>query len=245
MELSPWLGNDEDSLGKKARASVDMNNFTRPIMPDEEAAGLPCESRAMANTEENRQMSLEQQLGRDRDGLAEGEGTARRNLPNLFRPSAFAIAALTTACAAGAKRETFPRRYDCDGMAITATHGAVVINGAEASLLLRDKDGDHYTVSATEEGADYVEYVVPRDPLLDATVAKYGVAQSSDRERRPVLGRGVCVAKGGYTDALQRYMSGVSIADVAKLLSLDEDEARKRIGKALSLLRCRYYNGEC
>ena len=53
------------------------------------------------------------------------------------------------------------------------------------------------------------------------------------------------MAKGGYTDALQRYMSGVSIADVAKLLSLDEDEARKRIGKALALLRCRYYGGEC
>ena len=190
-------------------------------------------------------MSLEQQMGRDRDGLTDGEGQARRNLLNLVRPCAFVIAALTTACAAGAKLESFPRRYNCDGMAFTATHGAVVVNGAEASLLLRDKDGDHYTVSGTEERAEYVEYVVPRDPLLDATVAKYGVAHSSDQEPPPVLGWGVCVAKGGFTDALQRYMSGVSIADVAKLLSLDEDEARKRIGKALALLRCRYYRGEC
>jgi hypothetical protein len=162
-----------------------------------------------------------------------------------MHPYALLIAAMTTACVAGVQRETSPRRYDCDATVVTVTHRALVVGGAEASLVRKDDDGAHYTVSRGEAAAGYVEYVVPSDPLLDATVAKYGVGDSPDREPRSLLERRVCVAKGGYTDALQRFMTGVSIADVAKLLSVDEEEAEKRIGKAMALLRCRYYHGEC
>jgi hypothetical protein len=58
-----------------------------------------------------------------------------------------------------------------------------------------------------------------------------------------MMAHGLCVPEGGFTDALQRFMRGATIDEVAKQLSLEPEQARKRIGKGLALVRCRYH--EC
>jgi len=137
---------------------------------------------------------------------------------------AFVLAAMATGCAARAPRDTMSRRYDCDGEIV-----GVVVDGKRAPVVRRDQMTDGFARSKTEEA---VEYAIPRDRLLDATVIRHSVGGSPDRR--------LCIAEGGYTDALQRFLRGASVGDVAKQLVIDEDDARKRIGVGLARLRCRY-----
>jgi len=148
-----------------------------------------------------------------------------RNMTRRSGLCAFVLAAMATGCAARAPRDTMSLRYDCDGEAV-----AVVVDGANASVR-RDHKSDGLAMSRTHEA---VEYTIPRDRLLDATVTRHSVGASPDRR--------LCIAEGGYTDALRRFLGGASIGDVAKQLVINEDDARKRIGVALARVRCRYHD---
>ena len=88
-------------------------------------------------------MSREQHTESGRNGFVAGERHASRSQLSRLKPYALGIAAMTTACAAGAQYHTLPRRYDCGAIVITATHGALIVNGADASLVLQGRDADH------------------------------------------------------------------------------------------------------
>ncbi len=135
-------------------------------------------------------------------------------------------AVVATGCAARPAESTAPRRFDCNGTSVIASGATLVVHepdGTETTLAryLRDAAGDHF---AREHG----DFVVPRDRHEDAVLAN---GPHHD----------VCIVEAGYTDALQRYMRGADHRAIAEQLSLDDDDAKALIRRALQRLQTRYY----
>ena len=128
-------------------------------------------------------------------------------------------------CAARSQIDTTTHHYDCAGTHIVATGATLQVRDQSSTSLLQrehhDDDGDHFK-------AEHVEYVVPIDRRGDVAM------------RTPVT-KAVCVADGGYTDALQRFMRSGSHHDVALQLQLDDDGARNLIHEALRRIQHNYY----
>ena len=107
----------------------------------------------------------------------------------MKRPFVLALTALACACAS-------TRRYDCDGAELTAADASIRVGDATAPWSRRGEDGDHYVLRTPETVR---EFVLPPDRHLDATL-------TVDQH-----GHSTCVAAGGYTDALRRFMKGASV----------------------------------
>jgi hypothetical protein len=127
--------------------------------------------------------------------------------------------------------EYLPRRYDCAGTLVTSTRDTVQVDGRLASVVRMDADRDFYRL---EGPGGIAEYAMPHDRLADASVIRGGDA----------AGQAICVADGGYTDAVRRFLMGATVVQVAQQLAVSAEEARERIGKGLYELRCRYHD-EC
>jgi hypothetical protein len=149
-------------------------------------------------------------------------------MSSVFARGMYLLAAMAAACAAQPGRDTLPRRYECEGTTVTTTNHSLAVDGKPAPLARRERDGNIYIFAAP---AEQVEYRIPEDPHLDATVTRSGAPSR------------LCMSDGGYTDALLRFIRGWSIEDIAHDLGIEEGDARERIHTALMLLRCRFSGG--
>jgi len=150
-----------------------------------------------------------------------------------------------TACAARPARPTLTTQYSCGDSSIIRDQD-VVRTGDSTRVVSRlswqDDAGDHYVswpLSPTDKEA--TEYIVPADPRADATERVYDTSRGASTADWKLVTKQACTAHGGYNDALGRWMKGESIDDVARELSLDRDEARGMVRRALTSLQTRYW----
>jgi len=149
-----------------------------------------------------------------------------------------------TACAARPARPTLTTQYSCGESTIVRDRDVVRTGDARvvSRLSWQDDAGDHYVswpLSPTDKEA--TEYVVPADPKADAFEREYDTSRGASTADWKLVSRQVCTARGGYNDALARWMKGESIDDVARELSMDRDEARGMVRRALTSLQTRYW----
>jgi hypothetical protein len=157
------------------------------------------------------------------------------------------------ACGAQTARPTFPVEYACADAALV-THGksievreptASTSGGSSSSATLgwRDGSGDHF-VNWPQSPVEIstVEYIVPSDPRGDATEQIYDTSTGTSRADWRLVRRQVCMARGGYSDALIRYLEGESLTDLAHDLGLaDRDQARDLVHGAMITLQKHYF----
>lgn len=143
---------------------------------------------------------------------------------------------LAGGCAMQPKRGTLPLTYDCGARVAVETSASLAVDGVKATPFSTDSDGSHYVVT---RGDVLVEYVVPEDPRLDATMLTYDTATPRDRKTWIPRDRGTCVAHAGFTNALSLFMKGKSTEEVAAELSLEPRDAQSLIHGALAYLRAR------
>jgi hypothetical protein len=170
-----------------------------------------------------------------------------------MRKQLFLLALTAAACGARTAQRTLPVEYACADAALV-THGKTIevreptasaSGGASSSATLgwRDGSGDHF-VNWPQSPVDVatVEYVVPQDPRRDATEQVYDTSTGSSRADWRLVRRQVCMARGGYSDALIRYLQGESLTDLAHDFSLaDRDEARDLVHSAMITLQKHYF----
>ena len=146
------------------------------------------------------------------------------------------------ASSARANRSTLPTEYACGDTALVPhaeslelreqTASALDVGGSSAKLGWRDRDGGHYVLGA---GHQTIEFIVPGDPHLDATQRVYDA-------NKTLVSHGTCTARGGYSDALARFLKGESMGDIARELDLgDRDAAAKLVHDGLRAAQVRYY----
>jgi hypothetical protein len=150
-----------------------------------------------------------------------------------------------TACAARPARPTFNMQYTCGDASIVRDQDVVRTSDSArvvSRLSWQDDAGDHYVswpLSPTDKEA--TEYIVPTDPKADAVERVYDTSRGSSTADWKLTHREACTAHGGYNDALARWMKGESIDDVARDFSMDRDEARGMVRRALTSLQTRYW----
>jgi len=151
------------------------------------------------------------------------------------------VVAGAAACAAQSAPSTLITRstpivsYSCASHEVTRDAGKVYAGG-EAHLPLgwQDTDGDHFVawpVSATAREA--VEYVMPSDRRASAIERIYDTTKGRSRADWRIKQQTVCLAKGGYADALARFSSGQSIDELAREFDVDRRDARSLVHGAL------------
>lgn len=157
----------------------------------------------------------------------------------------FVVVVAATACAARPPRPTLTTQYTCGESSIVRDRDVVRTGDSQrvlSRLSWQDDAGDHYVswpLSPTDKEA--TEYVVPSDPRADASERVYDTSRGSSTADWKLVSRQACTAQGGYNDALARWMKGESIDDVARELSMDRDEARGMVRRALTSLQTRYW----
>jgi hypothetical protein len=144
--------------------------------------------------------------------------------------------------------------YSCGDSEMVLVGGGVTVREPAASLGgnptsiaprlgWRDDHGSHFVtwpLSPIERTA--VEYVVPADPRLDATRVVYDATSGYSTADWRAVDRRACVARGGYNDALARFVKGESFEQVARELALGSSEdARKLVHHALMAVQRRYW----
>lgn len=155
---------------------------------------------------------------------------------NLLEMIGIVGIALTAGCAMEPKRGTLPQSYDCGGRAALGTGDSLTVANEKAMPAATDSDGRHF-VLADEAGV--VEYIVPDDTRLDIMTVTYDAPQPRDRGTWTRTARGTCVAQGGYTDALTRFMRGATTDEIAAELSLEPRDAGSLIHGAIIRLQRR------
>jgi len=148
-----------------------------------------------------------------------------------------------SACAGRAARSTLPTEYTCGDIVVHRDANGISAVGSEGTpMSWRDDDGAHYVsfpLGTTDLEA--VEYVIPDDPHADAVRRVYDTSRGSSTADWRVVTRHTCMARGGYTDALARFMNGETIDQVQVDLSMaDRDEARGLVYRAIKRLQKRY-----
>ena len=156
------------------------------------------------------------------------------------------------ACGARTTRTTFPSEYACGDIALV-THGASVEireqsasvdGGASSSAQLgwHDDNGDHFVNWPHPADVSATEYVVPTDRRDDATERVYDTSTGTSRADWRLVRRQVCTARGGYSDALVRYLKGETLTDLAHDLALaDKDQARDLVHHAMIETQRRFF----
>ena len=156
----------------------------------------------------------------------------------------FVLVAGASACAARAPQSTFHAEYSCGDTAAVrdGTEIRSPSHDAPSRLSWSDTAGDHYVswpVSPTDRSA--IEFVVPVDPNQDAVQHTYDTTFGSSTTDWRLVSKKTCTVRGGYNDALARYMRGESIDEMTQEMGTgDRDETRARIRKALTAVERRY-----
>ena len=148
-----------------------------------------------------------------------------------------------SACAARAPRSTFTAEYSCGSSQIVRDGSAVRTGSAESRLAWSDDAGDHYVswpLSTTDRSA--TEFVIPSNPKEDAIQRTYDTTRGPSTADWRLVNKQTCTVHGGYNDALSRWMAGETIDTIAQELSLDRDEAKQVVRKALMTAQTRYWN---
>jgi hypothetical protein len=165
---------------------------------------------------------------------------------------AFSLGA--AACGARAPRTTLPAEYSCGEISVVPRGASLEIREPTASLDSaarsaaklgwHDDDGDHYvTWPHSPVDVSAVEFVVPSNPLQDATESVYDTSTGSSKADWRLVRRNVCIARGGDSDVLARYVKGESLDDLARELALeDRGEARELVHRAMVTLQRRYFH---
>ena len=130
------------------------------------------------------------------------------------------IGLLATACGSTMPRSAFRQTYTCDGVDLDVTFDRAKLGEMTAPAADRGDQLDRYV-----DGAN--EIFVPHDGLADATLVR-----SSERT--------VCIARGGYSDVITRYLRSASSHEMAMQLRLPDDEVRTRISAGWHRLGIRY-----
>ncbi len=157
------------------------------------------------------------------------------------------------ACAARAPYPTLDVEYACRDADVVRHHDRLEVREASASagavgsssmrLVSRDDSGEHFLtwpVSPTER--DAIEFVLPVDPHQDATMRVYDASTGNSTADWRVVRNDTCTARGGYNDALERYLRGESYTQLAAELNLSgRDEARELVHRAMLALQRRYF----
>jgi len=155
------------------------------------------------------------------------------------------LAALAVGCAGSRPTHArFPVEYACSDFALVHDGDTLQVAGAArttAPVSWRDHAGSHFLLRVAT-GVDVIEYVVPEDPYRDASERVFDTSTGSSIVDWRLVKRDVCVARGGYSDALVRYARGESVAEVATALTAgDREEALGLVHHALRELQGRYY----
>lgn len=158
-----------------------------------------------------------------------------------------------TACGARAPRVTLPVEYTCGDSSIVRRDDRLDVREPSATtaglrsgaarLGWRDDAGEHFvTWPMSPTDIDAIEFVVPADPRLDATMRVYDTSTGNSTADWRLVRRDVCTARGGYNDALARYLRGESYDQVAAELQLgDRDEARDLVHRGMLALQRKYF----
>lgn len=134
--------------------------------------------------------------------------------------------------------------YACTSHLVKREAGNVFA-GADTRLALAFQDGagDHFVAwpeSPTTTRA--VEYVMPDDQRADAIERIYDTSRGQARADWRVIDENVCVVRGGYSDAFNRFAAGSSMDDIAKDLGLGNRlEARKLIKEGMRAATVRFH----
>jgi len=139
-------------------------------------------------------------------------------------------------CAMQPLRGTLPVKYDCAGRAAIGLDGSLSVDGEEATPIAAETDGRHFLLG---RGDDLVEYVVVDDPRIDIMTMTYDAAAPRDRATWKLRGRGTCIARAGFTEALTRFMAGKTPDEIAVELDLPRPEAERLIHGAIAYYRAR------
>lgn len=139
---------------------------------------------------------------------------------------ALLVVVLVSACAA--RQPTTTRVYICADGVFEAEAGALLVDGRRAERVGGDSTAMRYRLATTNRE---LVYVLPSDPRQDALVWDLRRAPSN---ARPVA----CMARGGHTDLLTRWLSGQSLDEIARELGLaGRRDARVRMIAALRWAR--------
>lgn len=150
-----------------------------------------------------------------------------------------------SACAARSPRSTFTGEYSCGDAAVVREGAAVRTTGgtpSESRLSWTDDAGDHYVnwpLSPTDKSA--TEFIIPPDPKADAFERTYDTSRGASTADWRLVTKQTCTARGGYNDALTRWMAGETIDGIAHDLSIDRDEAKNVVRHALMTAQTRYW----
>jgi hypothetical protein len=135
------------------------------------------------------------------------------------------------------------RHFMLDHRAQLAVADRKPVDAAGVELGWTDDEGRHYVnwpMAVTD--AESTEYVIPSDRRADAVVRRYDTRQGTSKQDWRLLQSSTCTARGGYTDALARFASGATMADIQKALSLtDKSQARALVHDAMIKLQRRYF----
>jgi hypothetical protein len=148
-----------------------------------------------------------------------------------------------SACGARAPRSTFSAEYSCGEAPMVREGSAVRTGSAETRLAWSDDAGDHYVswpLSTTDRSA--TEFVIPSNPKEDAIQRTYDTTRGPSTADWRLVHKRTCTVHGGYNDALARWMAGETIETIAQELSIDRDEAKQVVRKALMTAQTRYWN---
>ena len=163
-----------------------------------------------------------------------------------MRNKLLVLALACVGCAAHPVHPTLPVQYACGDLAIVRDGDALHLPGdrrGTAPMSWRDDAGAHFLVRpVSPTDVDVVEYVVPDDPHKDASERVFDSTEGTSAVDWRLVKRQVCVAQGGYSDALVRYLKGASVKELADNLTAgDRDEALGLVHHALRDLQVRYY----
>ncbi len=116
--------------------------------------------------------------------------------------------------------------YACPSGAVVPSdeNGAALMVGQRRAVLAgSDGAGDRYVLV---HGDQVREYVLPRDDREDALVW-----DASDRSRVLVER---CIASGGHTDILTRWLEGETLAEIGDAFGIDDqNEVNRRLRRAI------------
>ena len=150
-----------------------------------------------------------------------------------------------TACAARAVEvPTIPvqAHYSCDNTGIERLGNTIQLaSGRSSKLGWQDSDGDHFVAWPAPTDVETTEYLFPTDRKADAFQRTYDTSQGTSRADWRLVKSDVCKAKGGYSDVLARFLSGESIDDLSRDLSVNREEARTLVHDALITAQRRYF----
>jgi hypothetical protein len=159
--------------------------------------------------------------------------------------------ALLPACAAVLPEPTLPSHYTCtDSTFVNLGSQLAVVHGdrgpENVDLGWVDDSGRHYVrwpTAVTDQRS--TEYTIPDDHHADATVKRYDTREGSAKQDWVLLGTSSCAPDGGYSDALNRYARGESMAEIQKALALkDKSQARTLVHDAMIALQRRYFRDQ-